>query len=91
MSAGKMAATASEKKPPEPPRFYVLYGNREAEINEAKLEIARRLIPNEADRRENIVEIAPPATAPLSRYAMCIRTWSRNSGNPRCSARLAVL
>jgi len=49
-----------------PARLALMYGNREAKINEAKLEFARTLIPNDEERRENVVEIAPSGNNPLT-------------------------
>lgn len=62
----------SPSKAPAPARrgkalpLHLLYGNKEAEINEAKLELCRRLIPDPDSRRENVVEISPPTNYPLT-------------------------
>jgi len=49
-----------------PARLYLYYGNKEAEINEAKLALERELIPNDEERRENVVDILPPTNQPLT-------------------------
>lgn len=69
MAAARAASAKSFSgagKSAGPARIRLLYGNREAELQEARLRIVREVIPSDDDRRDNVVEIQPPANRPLA-------------------------